>query len=81
MPDDSPLQHLLDNLCGINEVAELLDVTPNQVSVWAYRKKLPLPDVLLNNGKTQIWLRENILSWASDTGRLPADVTINYKRR
>ena len=31
MPDDSPLQHLLDSLCGINEVAELLDVTPNQV--------------------------------------------------
>tara|TARA_R100001460_G_scaffold62858_1_gene103078 strand:+ start:989 stop:1234 length:246 start_codon:yes stop_codon:yes gene_type:complete len=81
MPSDSPIEHLLDSLCGINEVAELLDVTPNQVSVWAYRNKLPIPDVLLNNGKTAIWIRENILSWASDTGRLPADVTINFRRR
>lgn len=81
MADKSPLQGLLDQLLGINEVAELLEVTPNQVSVWAHRSKLPVPDVLLNNGKTQVWLRDTILEWASDTGKLPLNITIDWRRR
>lgn len=70
----------LDELLGVNEVADLLDVRPNQVSVWAHRGKMPTPDVVLNGGKTQVWVRDTIINWASDVGKLPNDIQIDWRR-
>jgi len=70
----------VDELLGINEVAELLDVRPNQVSVWAHRSKMPIPDVVLNGGRTPVWVRDTIINWAADVGKLPNDVQIDWRR-
>lgn len=70
----------VDELLGINEVAELLDVRPNQVSVWAHRGKMPIADVVLNGGRTPVWVRDTIVNWASDVGKLPNDVQIDWRR-
>jgi len=72
---------VLDQLMGVNEVAEFLKVEPNLISTWIFRKKMPVPDVVLNKGKTQVWLRDTIISWATDTGKLPLDVEVDWKNR
>ena len=72
---------ILDELMDVNEVAELLNVKPNLISTWSHRNKMPEPDVLLNAGKTQVWLRDTIVQWANDTGKLPIDFEINWKKR
>ena len=72
---------ILNELMGVNEVAELLNVKPNLISTWAHRQKMPKPDVLINAGKTQVWLRETIVSWAGDTGKLPINFEVNWKQR
>ena len=72
---------ILDELMGVNEVAELLNVKPNLISTWAHREKMPRPDVLINAGKTQVWLRETIIEWAGETGKLPIDFEVNWKQR
>ena len=72
---------ILNELMGVNEVAELLNVKPNLISTWSHRSKMPEPDVLLNAGKTQVWLRDTIVEWASDTGKLPIDFESNWKKR
>jgi len=72
---------ILNELMGVNEVAELLDVKPALISTWAHRAKMPKPDVLLNAGKTQVWLRETIIDWAGETGKLPINFEVNWKKR
>ena len=42
---------------------------------------MPKPDVLINAGKTQVWLRDTIISWAGDTGKPPIDFEVNWKQR
>ena len=72
---------ILNELMGVNEVAELLNVKPNLISTWAHREKMPKPDVLINAGKTQVWLRTTIIEWAGETGKLPIDFEVNWKQR
>ena len=34
-------------------------------------KKMPMPKKYLNNGKTPLWYSEDIINWASATGKMP----------
>tara|TARA_B100001559_G_C16492386_1_gene619024 strand:- start:2075 stop:2320 length:246 start_codon:yes stop_codon:yes gene_type:complete len=72
----------LDDLMGVNEVAEFLNVRPNLISTWLHRDKMPMADVVLNAGKTQVWLRHTIESWANATGKAPFDyVSVDWRKQ
>ena len=59
--DDHPL--------GVSEVAIVLSVKPDTVSSWQIRKIMPIPDALINDGRTRLWRVKTVLDWASATGR------------
>jgi len=61
----------MDNIVSTTAVAELLNVKPNLISVWLHRKQMPIPQKYLNNQKTPLWYREDILQWAKATGKMP----------
>lgn len=61
----------MENIVSTTEVADLLSVRPNRVAVWLHRKKMPMPKKYLNNGKTPLWYSEDIINWASATGKMP----------
>lgn len=67
-PEDIPL--------GVSEVAIVLSVKPDTVSSWQIRKQMPIPDSLINDGRTRLWRMQTILDWASATGRNNAN--LNY---
>ncbi len=69
---------LLDEIVGVNEIAEILKVRPNVVSLWVHRKQMPEPSKVINKGRTGLWLKSEVLGWASDTGRLPMGVEFNW---
>lgn len=58
-------------LIGIAEIADLLKVRANTVSVWRHRGLLPDPDLELAMGG--LWKTTAILKWAQQTGRLKED--------
>jgi len=60
-PEDHPL--------GVSEVAIVLSVKPDTVSSWQIRKMMPVPDALINDGRTRLWRTQTVLDWASATGR------------
>ena len=60
-PEDHPL--------GVSEVAIILSVKPDTVSSWQIRKMMPVPDALINDGRTRLWRTQTVLDWASATGR------------
>ena len=72
---------ILNELMGVNEVAALLNVKQNLISTWAHISKMPEPDVMLNAVKTQVLLRETIVEWAGETGKLPIDFEVNWNKR
>ena len=61
----------MENIISTTEVAELLAVNPNLISVWLHRKQMPVPVKYLNNNKTPLWYKEDILKWAKATGKMP----------
>lgn len=65
-PEDQPL--------GVHEIAIILNVQPDTVSSWQIRKIMPIPDTLINKGRTRLWRVEKILDWASATGRNPKGI-------
>ena len=60
----------MENIVSIAEVAQLLTVKPNTVSVWLHRKQMPQPLKYVNQ-KTPLWYKEDILKWAKATGKMP----------
>ena len=59
--DDHPL--------GVSEVAIVLSVKPDTVSSWQIRKIMPIPDALINDGRTRLWRVKTVLDWSSETSR------------
>jgi hypothetical protein len=59
----------LPDLLGVSEVAALLQVRPNTVSVWRKRGLMPPADLRVKAG--HLWLRTTIVAWATTTGRMP----------
>ena len=59
---------------GVSEVAIVLSVKPDTVSSWQLRKIMPVPDAIINDGRTRLWRMETILDWASATGRNPKGI-------
>lgn len=58
------------DLVGTEEIAEVLRVERRTVNVWKGRGRLPDPYAVISG--TPIWLRDEIETWAKDTGRWPA---------
>lgn len=58
------------DLAGTEEIAELLHVERRTVNVWKQRGRLPDPYAVISG--TPIWLRDQIIEWATETGRMPA---------
>lgn len=56
---------------GRHEIAHLLDVLPQTVTVWQSRGIFPEPD--METRRQKLWWRETIERWARDTGRWPYD--------
>ena len=61
-----------DDLIDAREVAHILGLRqPNSVSTYQKRyRDMPRPAVNLGQGRTLLWLRPQILSWARKTGRI-----------
>lgn len=59
-----------NNIVGLIEIADLLEVGKRTPHAWAYRRLLPPPDFEPVNG-LRAWHRSTILEWAARTGRLP----------
>jgi predicted site-specific integrase-resolvase len=57
-----------DDLLGVAEIAALLGVRGQTVSVWRRRGQLPAPDVTVK--AADLWLRETVVEWAKRTGRM-----------
>ena len=60
--DDDPL--------SVYEVAKLLNFKESTVSSWRQRHQMPKPDKLVSGGKTALWKKSTILSWAKNTNRM-----------
>jgi hypothetical protein len=58
------------DLVGLAEIAEMLGVHPVTVGKWRAKGVLPECDAELP--KRPLWLRETIVAWARQTGRLVA---------
>ena len=59
-----------DQLMGLQEIAELLEVKQQTARMWRYRKRLPDPAADLSMGP--VWYRSQIVVWARETGRWPS---------
>jgi len=66
MPHSNQLE-----IVGVAEIAEILAVPTNHVSMMVKRMTLPEPDFVINAGRTKVWLRSTIMDWAANTGKLP----------
>ena len=53
------------------DIAEMLQVRPNRVSVWLHRKQMPEPEAYVSNDQIPIWNTETIMTWAKATGKMP----------
>ncbi len=62
----------LDDLVDAAEVADLLGLSHrNAVSLYQNRyKDMPRPVVIRRGGRTLLWLKSEITSWAKQTGRV-----------
>lgn len=60
-----------DDLIDVGEVQAILKLAqPNAVSLYQRRYvDMPRPIVVRSNGKTRLWLRQEIMAWAKKTGR------------
>lgn len=58
------------DLVGTEEIAAMLQVERRTVNVWKQRERLPEPYAVISG--TPIWLRDDIVAWAEETGRLPS---------
>lgn len=54
---------------GRHEIAKLLDVLPQTVTVWQSRNIFPPPD--LSTRRQNLWWRDTVEAWARETGRWP----------
>lgn len=61
----------MEDVISTTEVADILSVRPNRIAVWLHRKKMPMPSKYVNNGKTPLWYKNDILKWAKATGKMP----------
>jgi hypothetical protein len=63
----------LSDLIDANQVAELLGLSHrNSVTTYLHRyESMPRPVLERADGKTRLWLRQEIVKWANDTGRHP----------
>jgi hypothetical protein len=63
----------LSDLIDANQVAELLGLSHrNSVTTYLHRyEAMPRPVLERADGKTRLWLRQEIIQWANDTGRHP----------
>ena len=62
-----------NDVVGLQEISELLEVNKRTPHAWQYRRLLPPPDFPSVNG-LKAWKRSTILTWAAKTGRLPASL-------
>ncbi len=58
----------MDHLVGLSEIAQMLGLTRQRVDQLARLPDFPEPDAVLTAGR--IWKREDIETWARETGRL-----------
>jgi predicted DNA-binding transcriptional regulator AlpA len=60
-----------DDLIDVGEVQAILRLSqPNAVSLYLKRyDDMPRPIVVRSNGKTRLWLRQEIETWAKNRGR------------
>lgn len=63
----------ISDLIDANQVAELLGLSHrNSVTTYLHRyDRMPRPVLERADGKTRLWLRQEIIRWANDTGRHP----------
>ena len=54
---------------GINEIGSILNVSSGLVSTWKSRNLLPKADKYINAGRTPIWMKSTIVTWADATGK------------
>lgn len=59
-----------EDVVGLQEIADLLEVNKRTPHAWQYRRLLPPPDYTSING-LRAWKRATIVEWAARTGRLP----------
>lgn len=57
-----------ENIVGLTEIAERLDVNQNTPDVWRSRGVLPPPEAIVSG--TPLWDWTTIEEWARATGRL-----------
>jgi len=64
----------LGDLIDANEVAHLLGLSHrNSVTTYLHRyQEMPRPVLERAEGRTRLWLRPEIVRWATATGRHPA---------
>ena len=58
-------------LVGLAEISNLLGVKPETPRMW--RQRGVLPPALQELAMGPVWLEDDIIGWARDTGRLPND--------
>ncbi len=59
------------SIVGVSEIAEILQVPTTHVSMMVQRKTIPEADWVIGGGRTKVWLKETIMDWAKNTGKLP----------
>lgn len=69
------------SIVGIAEIAEILQVPTAHVSMMVQRMTIPEPDWIINSGRTKVWLKDNIMDWAKNTGKLPFNEMMNVDIR
>jgi len=68
-----------NDIIGLREIADLLNVKPRTPHIWKYRDLLPEPDYELINCSAA-WNRSTIILWAAETNRLPDELASEAKK-
>mgnify|MGYP000291071993 CR=1 FL=1 len=65
-------------IVGVAEIAEILAIPTNHVSMMISRMTIPEADFVINAGRTKVWLKSTIMDWAINTGKLPIEDMLNF---
>ena len=58
---------MTSDLVGVYEIAEMLGVTRQRIDQLSRAADFPAPEATLQSGR--IWKREDVETWARETGR------------